>query len=55
MGPPGVSPEWEVLVDDSGDIIGVICEGCLTREEEQAIYEDEVITGMEAEFLPDDG
>ena len=43
----------EVPVDDSGDVLGVICKGCLTEDEEEAIVEDMATTGMEVQFLPD--
>lgn len=43
--------EWEVLVDDSGDVVGVVCAGCLTGAEQQGIDEDAMVTAMEADLL----
>jgi hypothetical protein len=31
---------WNVVTDDDGHILGMICEGCTTREEESTMFED---------------
>jgi hypothetical protein len=49
--PAGSLPlEWEVLTDQSGEL-GVICDGCITPGEQQAIDQD--MMGMESD-LPED-
>jgi hypothetical protein len=32
----GLPIDWEVLVDADGEVLGVICEDCITPEEQQA-------------------
>jgi hypothetical protein len=29
--------DWEVLTDDDGEVVGVVCEQCITPEEQQAM------------------
>jgi hypothetical protein len=36
----GMPDYWEVLVDGDGEVVGVICEDCITPEEQQATDED---------------
>jgi len=40
--------EWEVLVDQSGEDIGVFCEGCITLGEERAMVDDWMDAAAEA-------
>lgn len=47
----GLPNEWEVLEDDRGEVIGVICEGCITGEQQQAIDESIFETMEDAERL----
>lgn len=38
---PGDLPsDWEVVENERGEVAGVICPGCITGEEQQAIDED---------------
>lgn len=40
--------EWEVEEDQNGNVVGVICDGCITGSEQQAMDEDVMES---AEFL----
>jgi len=31
---------WELIPGDDGEVVGVICEGCLTLREQRAIQAD---------------
>lgn len=31
--------DWEALVDEDGEVVGVICEDCITPDEQQAMDE----------------
>jgi recombinational DNA repair protein (RecF pathway) len=51
--PPQDSDEfttWEAFGEEGTE---VICEECITPEEHQEKYEDMVLTGLEADELPD--
>jgi hypothetical protein len=42
---PEGDTDWEVLTDADGEVVGVICEDCITPEEQQATDEDEMAVG----------
>src|SRR5215217_7973382 len=44
-GEGGLPNEWEVIEDDAGEVVGVICPGCVTETEQQAIDEAMVELG----------
>ena len=39
--------DWEVLTDARGEVVGVMCSGCITGEEQRAIDDDMMELGDE--------
>jgi hypothetical protein len=50
----GLPNDWEVLTDADGKVLGVICEDCVTPEEQQAMDEADMELMDEIAREPDD-
>jgi hypothetical protein len=42
--------DWEVLVNSQHEILGIVCEECLTPAELEQTAEDVILTAYEVEF-----